>query len=176
MIDISKSNLKWVLPVAAAVIVIAGLLFYSLWLLSPAETEEAVISPVIPEDMLAGTVGELEQGNTLAEANPEAITNPVRPPGASMPAAVFDTKGEVVSIREDAVVVKGSGENFTDQRARDLTVKFTSQTITFEAGQQVRYTGLEGLRHLELGQMILISSAENIRGKTEFTAAYINKL
>jgi hypothetical protein len=138
--------------------------------------EEIASQPTIPEAMKAGEVGEIEEGKTLAEVNPGAVANPVRPPDTPMPASVFDTKGEIVSIKKDTITVMGSGENFEDQRARELKVKFASQTITFEKGQQVRYVGLEGLEHLEIGQDILISSSENIRGKTEFTAAYINKI
>jgi len=36
--------------------------------------------------------------------------------------------------------------------------------------------GFEGLKHLKIGDQISISSSENIRGKTEFTIDYINKL
>lgn len=138
--------------------------------------QEDTIQPDIIESMKAGEVGEIEGGKTLTEANPEAIDSPVRPPDTAMPDAVFDTKGQIISLEEDGVVIMGSGENFEDQRTRELKVNFVSQTITFEKGQQSRYAGLEGLNYLEIGQTILVSSAENIRGKTEFTAAYINKL
>lgn len=156
------------------VVIGASLAFYFTRTLSETQ-EEPIVQPTIPEALSPGNVGEIEEGKTLAEVNPEAIASPVRPQGSSMPAAVFDTKGEIVSIEEDAIIVTGSGENFEDQKARQLKVKFTSQTVTFGKGQQARYEGLEGLSHLEIGQKILISSVENIRGKTEFTASHINK-
>ncbi|MDD5591475.1 MAG: hypothetical protein PHY18_06110 [Dehalococcoidales bacterium] len=173
-----KSN-KIVPIIIAAVIIGVVLVLYFAWYSPQTEEqkeEEIAVQPSIPETMKAGNVGEIEQGKTLAEVNPEAVNNPVRPPGSSIPAAVFDTKGEVVSIGENAVTVTGSGENFEDQKVRELTIKFTGQTITFEKGQQIKYGGLEGLSHLEIGQKILVSSSENIRGKMEFIAAYINKL
>lgn len=142
----------------------------------PVEKEEEVIQPTIPTAMQTGEVGEIEEGKTLAEVNPEAVTHPVRPPDSAMPPAVFDTKGEIISIEENAVKIMGSGENFEDQKARELKVIFTTETITFEKGQQIKYLGLGGLNHLKIGEKILVSSAENIRGKTEFTAAYINKI
>jgi len=174
-----KSN-KVVLIIIAIIVIIGTVLaIYFAWFSPRTEEqkeEEIAAEPIIPEAMRTGEVGEIEEGKTLAEVNPEAISNPVRPPDTLMPAAVFDTKGEIVSIEENAVVVMGSGENFADQKVRELTVKFTGQTITFEKGQQAKYLGLEGLNHLVLGQMVLISSSENIRGKTEFIAAYINKI
>jgi len=172
-------TLKLILMSIAIVVIVVILVYYFGRLLSPAETQEEngiITQPTIPEAMKPGEVGEIEEGKTLAEVNPEALTSPVRPLGASIPASVFDTKGEIVLVERDAVKVMSSGENFEDQRARELRVKFASQTITFEKGQQVRYVGLEGLEHLEIGQKILISSSENIRGKTEFIAAYINKI
>jgi len=139
---------KVILIIVAIVVVSASLAFYFTRPSFPIETQkeqEIVTQPVIPEAMKPGEVGEIGEDKTLAEVNPEAVTSPVRPPGAPMPAAVFDTKGEIVSIEENAVIVMGSGENFEDQKVRELKVKFTSETITFEKGQQARYVGLEGL-------------------------------
>lgn len=158
------------------VIVIAVGISLAVYLIWPSDPEEIIIQPTILETMQAGGVGEIEEGKSLEEVNPEAVTNPLRPLDSPIPVIIADTKGEIISLGENAITVMGSGENFADQKARELTVKFTNETITFEKGQQVRYVGLEGLRHLEIGQMILISSGENIRGKMEFTAAYINKI
>ena len=179
MANIFKFNLKGILIVIFILIIGAGLAIYFTWISSPTEIEkeeEVTFQPTIPEDMKAGEAGEIEEGKTLAEVNPQAVASPVRPPGTPMPAAVFDTKGEIISIEEDAVRVMGSGENFEDEKARILTVKFTAETLTFEKGQKTKYLGLEGLNHLGIGQTILVSSSENIRGKTEFTVAYINKI
>jgi hypothetical protein len=177
MNNIFKSK-KVILIIIAIVVIGLCLVFYFAWPFFPLkiQEEEEAVQSTIPETMKAGEVGEIEEGSTLAEVNPGAVANPVRPPDSPMPVAVFDTKGEIVSIGKDIVTVIGSGENFEDQKARDLKVKFTDQTITFEKGQQVKYLGLEGLDHLEIGQKILISSSENIRGKTEFFAIYINKI
>lgn len=172
-----KSNLRNILIIAIVIVLIGiGLAVYLAWT-GQEELEEIVpLEEVIPGEMLPGEKGEIEEGKTLEEVNPEAVTNPVRPPGTSMPPMVSDTKGEIVSIENDAIKVMGSGENFEDEKARILTVKFTAETITFEKGQKIKYTGLEGLNHLEPGEKILISSSENIRGKTEFQASYINKI
>ena len=169
---------KSILIVVVIVIAVGiSLAVYLTWPSDPVEIEEEVIiQPTIPDAMQAGEVGEIEEGKILEEVNPEVVTNPLRLLDSPIPVIIADTKGEIISLGENAITVMGSGENFADQKARELTVKFTKETITFGKGQQVRYVGLEGLRHLEIGQMILISSGENIRGKTEFTAAYINKI
>ena len=165
--------------IAIVIVIVVGisLAVYLTWPSDPVETEnEIIIQPTIPDAMQAGEAGEIEEGTKLAEVNPEAVTNPIRPLDSQIPAIIADTKGEIISIGENSITIMGSGENFADQKARELKVKFTMDTITFEKGQQEKHVGLEGLRSLEIGQMILVSSAENIRGKTEFTAQYINKI
>lgn len=174
-----KSNLKAVVVIVIVIVIVTiGLAVYLAW--SGIEEEEieeiAPVEKTIPEEMLPGEEGELEEGKTLEEVNPGAITMPVRPPGTPMPPVVSDTKGEIVSIENDAITIMGTGENFEDQKARILSVKFTAETITFEKGQKIRYNGFEGLNYLKPGEKILISSSENIRGKTEFKASYINKI
>jgi len=112
----------------------------------------------------------------LEEVNPKAAVSPLRPLGSPIPAVISDTKGEIISIEEDSIKVMGSGENFEDEKSRELTVRFTSETLTFEKGQKTKYLGLEGLNYLKPGEKVLISSSDNIRGKTEFLATYINKI
>ena len=179
MTNIFKSK-KNILIIIVMVIIGVGLVFYFTRTSPPAEIEEeeeAVSQqPVVPEDMKAGEVGEIGEGKSLAEVNPQTVTSPLRPFGSSIPAVISDTKGEIISIGEEGIIVRGSGENFEDQKPRDLAVKFTNQTRTFEKGQNNSYVGLESLKYLEIGQRILISSSENIRGKTEFLATYINKI
>ena len=174
-----KPNLKKVLigGVALLVVIVIVAVYFALTAEKTEVTEEEIIpEETVPEQMKSGEVGEIEEGKTLEEVNPEAVTRPVRPPETPMPPTVFDTKGEIFSIEKDSITVKGSGENFADQRSRTLTVKFTAQTLTFEKGQKVKYVGLDGLNHLKPGEKILINSSENIRGKTEFIASYINKI
>lgn len=174
----SKSNLKKVIIAAGIlVILIVIVAVYSFLTAEKKEVIEEVVSrETILEKIKPGKEGEIGEGKTLEEVNPETVTMPVRPPGAQTPPIISDTKGKIVSIGKNSLTILGSGENFEDQKARELIVKFTDQTITFEKGQKVKYVGLEGLNHLEIGQEILISSSENIRGKTEFTADYINKI
>ena len=184
----------------ALIVLIAGLAIYSVY--SKSQKEESLNGSInnlpeqqgsVEEDLLSeeekfletqksGDVGELEikKGETeedaLREVNPEALEKPVRPPGMSMPPEVFDTKGEILSVGTNKMSVQGNGENFEDQKPRTLNVLFIETTITFEKGQLVSYKGLEGLKHLKPGEKILINSSENIRGKTEFNASYINKI
>ena len=176
-----KSNLKKALIAGVVILIVVAIIaiYFALTAEKKKIKEEATpeeLSSEVPEEMQAGEEGELEEGKTIEEVNPEAIVNPVRSPGTPMPPVVSDTKGEIVSVAEDAITVAGSGENFEDQKARTLTVKFTEGTITFEKGQKIKYEGLAGLKHLSPDEQVLISSSENIRGKTEFTADYVNKI
>lgn len=173
-----KSNLKKALIVAVVILAIIAIIAIYFVLTAPKEKtiEEVVTEETVPEQMKPGIVGEIEEGKTLEEVNPAAATLPLRSPGSPTPSIISDTKGEIVSIEDDGIMVMGSGENFEDQKARTLTVKFTEETITFEKGQKIKYVGLAGLNYLKGGEQILISSSENIRGKTEFTADYINKI
>jgi hypothetical protein len=139
--------------------------------------QEAVLKAAAP-----GKEGELEQkpGQTqeqaLAEANPAAIDNPVLPPGTQMPSAIFNTQGDIVSVQSDGITIQGDGSNFEDQKSRQLTIKFDDRTSIFEKNNTVKYLGLAGLKHLSAGERVLIESGQNIRGKTEFTVTYVNKI
>src|SRR4030042_533871 len=86
-----KSNLNKILVVVIIVIVVllvcVGLIAWK------KATEEVAPQEIIPEAMRVGTVGEIEKGKTLAEVNPEAIENPVRPPDTPMPYTIFNTSG-----------------------------------------------------------------------------------
>jgi len=127
----------------------------------------------------AGEIGEMkdgELGDDLTGEESENIENSVRPPDTVLPPVVFNTKGVIVSIEGSNIIVQGNGSNFEDQKPRVLTVKITSGTLTFEKGNTTSYQGKEGLPYLLTGDQILIESSQNIRGKIEFPAAYINKI
>jgi len=173
-------------------IVLMAILIIAIWLaiyfnLSSKEEENLPEEIVSVEEqtssvMKSGDVGGLpkEEGKTeeeiLREVNPEAIDHPVRAPETQMPSVIFNTTGVVVSIQEDGIIIEGNGSNFEDQKSRNLNIKFTDKTIIFEKGKVVRYQGLDGLNYLFAGDKVSIESLENIRGKTDFSASYINKI
>jgi len=183
-----KSNLRTIVVIVIViVIVIVGLAVYFTWpsgekgVEQPA-AEEIVPEETIPEEMQKGEVGELEikEGQTmeevLGEMNPEALVRPLQSPGTSLPQVINNTSGVIISVEKDAIIVKGNGSNFEDQISRELTIKVVAQTTIFEKNQAGRYQGPEGLKYLAPGVNVAIESLENIRGKTEFTASYINKI
>ena len=112
----------------------------------------------------------------MKEINPEAIEHSFQPPSTALPQTINNTSGPILSIGKDAIIIKGNGSNFEDQLPRELTIKINDQTTIFEKNQIRRYQGIEGLKHLFQGDNVAIESLENIRGKTEFSASYINKL
>jgi len=171
-------------------IVLMAILIIAIWLaiyFNWSSKEENLPEEIVPVEeptssvMKSGDVGGLpkEEGKTeeeiLREVNPEVIDHPVRAPGTQMPSVIFNTTGVVVSIQEDGIIIEGNGSNFEDQKSRNLNIKFTDKTITFEKGKVARYQGLDGLNYLFAGDKVSIESLENIRGKTDFSVSYINK-
>jgi len=94
--------------------------------------------------------------------------------GSLLPPAIFDTYAIIIEIKSSYLTAWGDGSNFADKQARTLNLIFTEKTKTFEPGQKVYYLGIEGLKYLNPGTRILVSGAENIRGKTEFKVGTIN--
>ena len=126
---------------------------------TPAKIEEESI-PFAEEALQPGEIGELKE---------------VEKPENELPTFIFNTSGVIKEINKDKIIVLGNGSDFSDKKPRELTLIFDESTITFESGQKIRYQGLEGLKHLEIGESISVSSSENIRGKTEFIVNTINK-
>ncbi|MBZ9578279.1 hypothetical protein KJA14_00205 [Patescibacteria group bacterium] len=127
----------------------------------PIEEKPASLVGEIPEELKPGEIGEPEEGEG---------------PLVELPSVISNTSGTIKEIQKDRLIILGDGSNFSDQKERELTLIFTNSTITFEPGQKIRYQALESLKYLKIGDLITISSPENIRGKTEFIVNYINKL
>jgi hypothetical protein len=142
-------------------IVIFWIHFWLTWskAISPKITK--LSSTTVAESFKPGRIGEPKEGEK---------------PQVELPPVISNTAGIIKEIQKDKIIILGDGSNFSDQKPRELTLIFTDSTITFEPGQKVKYKGLEGLKHLNPGDKIRISSSENIRGKTEFLVNYVNKL
>lgn len=109
----------------------------------------------------AGKTGEL----TEEEMKKEEVLPP--------PSVISNTRGEILQVRLDSILVAGDGSNFVDKQPRDIIVKLTSLTTIYDSTKRVSYTEFEGLKYLTVGMTISIEGAENIRGKTEFFANII---
>jgi hypothetical protein len=169
-----SGNKKYIIVILAAILAAAvGLALYFASSQEKAPVEEEEEKEEIKEEMEEGPLGKIGEGQTLEEVNPEAVKHPVRAPGTEMPSVIFNTSGEVVQVKEDRILVLGSGSNFEDQKKRTLTVLANKETvITVSSG---KYKGKEGLKYLSSGDRVLIESEQNIRGKTDFIAKYISK-
>jgi len=151
---------KYHLPIITVLVIIILVLAFF-----PSSPEEKVPQPEVinPQEFGAGEIGEIAEE---AEKNGILFPSPT----------IFNTRGVISEVKSDRLIIQGDGTNFADKKPRSLTVIFTEKTITFEPGQKLNYKGLEGLNYLKPGMKILISGAENIRGKTEFKANTINVL
>jgi len=114
--------------------------------------------------------------SSLPSPTPTQPSPTVVPTIASLPPVIFNTTGTITEVKADRIIVAGSGSNFVDQLPRDLNVIFTRETTTFSLGQTLQVQGFGGLKKLVPGMKISIQGDENIRGKTEFKARYINIL
>jgi hypothetical protein len=147
------------------ILVVALILFYIFYYSSRSKsTPEEETLPSSEELLKQGETGEIS-----GDVGTEKALLP-------LPQAIFNTSGIISEIKKDSLIVQGDGSNFEDRKERELILIFTDSTITFEPGQKIKYQGLAGLKYLKTGGAISISSPENIRGKTQFTVDYINKL
>lgn len=120
-----------------------------------------------PQDVEAGTIGEVYvKDEETGEEKPFV--------GTFNPSVMFNTIGTIQEVKEDSLIVEGTGSNFVDRKPRTLTLIFTNSTTTFEKNRLNSYLGKVGLSYLEPGMKIFIDGFENIRGKTEFTVKTIN--
>lgn len=186
------------------VILALGLIFYFIFLsqtskesfLLPETKTPSDTSENFLEEMSQGEIGELKieslEGKTLEEMNaeelerakqevletinPQALTQSFQPPGTSLPEIINNTSGVILSVGADYIIIKGNGSNFEDQLPRELKIKISNETTVFEKEQVKGYQGFEGLKYLFPGETVAIESLDNIRGKTEFEATYINKI
>jgi len=119
--------------------------------------------------MKPGAIGEIENSGGADDSDENK--------NELLPSVISGTSGTITDIKNDRVIVRGDGYNFGDKKPRELNVLFSTDTVVFMSGdQKIKYQGAGGLQNLKIGDRILIEGAENIRGKTEFTAGIINVL
>jgi hypothetical protein len=165
---------KKILLIAGAVLLAVGASFLADYLIDRSEekkgAEEENVLIHSPEEMGAGTIGEVKiKDEELGEEKPIV--------SGETPAQIYTTDGNIQEVKENGIIVWGSGTNFADKTSRDLTVLVSEETIIY--GQGVPFggvKGLEGLKYLKRGDYIVVDGESNIRGKTTFFAIRIKKL
>lgn len=155
----------------AVVIVLAGFIIYLLCKeepsLLPVQEKEEIDTTL--KDAGAGDFGEVTvQDEDTGKEVPLIDSN--------VPKIIFNTAGAVKEVRPDRLIVGGNGSNFADGRPRNLTLVFTSETLTIGKGESFRCFGEECLKHFKSGMKVSISSDENIRGKVKFKVKKIKIL
>lgn len=133
----------------------------------PAQTAEP--PEALPEEMLAGEVGEVLAMNPETGQQEPLI-------GPSMPLVISTTGGEVIEVKLDKLIIAGSGSSFADNQPREITCLLNQATIIIDENGQ-HYGALDkGQVLLQPGAEVAVSGDENIRGKTEFKAQSITIL
>lgn len=153
-------------------LIIAGLLFYFLapqGKPSGPKISTKGLSITEQQKEKAGPVGELMVKNQKTGKEEPLKT-------AKMPPAIFNAGGTITKLYANGFTMNTTGYSFADEKSRVVKVLYTDKTVTTMADRSSRYKGLEGLKHLKVGEKVLVESNENIRGKLIFRANYINLL
>lgn len=126
----------------------------------PAEKIEEESASTTPVELLPGEVGEVlvENPDTGQE---EPLTSPV------MPQIISSTVGKVIEATDSYLLIQGNGSNFADFQPRELKCFFADNLIIADKDKKP-YQMPTGLSLLQPGREVLVSGAENLRGKTEF--------
>ena len=160
---LKKTEIKFVIIAAIS----AVLIFCFGYFLGQAKKVLKEIEVVSLEQSGAGIVGEITIKDEKTGAEGPLVS-------ATMPPVISGASGIVSEIKDDRIILRGSGTNFADNVQRDITAIFNEQTVVFEKNQAARWNGLAGLKQIKEGNRVLVESSENIRGKTEFTVSYVN--
>lgn len=175
----SKNALAFII-IIFAVLIFAGILYFVKKEVSEKTASkenpksEVAMTPKMatPKEVGAGNVGETKE--TLGGEKIVTLPPEVGGPPRVLPSAIFNESGKIKEIKKNSLIIEGTGYNFADQRPRDLTLKFTENTVT-NAQDGTKQLGFQGLTYLKIGESISFESPENIRGKEEFEVTYVNK-
>lgn len=186
----AKSSLNFtiasVLVVALVIIILGGVFYFSRQLPQksvssvPPEgpaNEPAPVSGSTEPEGAAGAGEALKPGDVgeVIEENQESGTlEPLVSP--TIPSSIFSTTGKIIKINGEKLILAGSGTNFADGQARELTCSFSDNTLTVTKNPLKYYKGTDGLNRLQEGVYVLVMSGENIRGKTEFSLKAVKVL
>lgn len=175
IIEKMKNQISGKNAVLLAVILILILIIVVIWLLNYRSEENMELEVYVPApevSMEIGDVGDIEDGESLEEINPSAVSDSIRPLDLPIPDNIFNTAGTILEIRGNSLVIRGNGSNFDDQVNRDLVVIIDEDTeVNGSRGNLEIFKDT-----LNIGDRVAIESVYNIHGKTEFLAKYINTI
>ena len=159
----------------ALILILGGIVVALLYFLGP---QGKNFGPKISSQGLATTPQAKEQAGSVGEVMVKNPTTGQMEPKktATMPPAIFNAGGKITKLYANGLEINTAGYSFADEKPRTIQVLYTDKTITTLADRSSKYKGLDGLKHLRVGQSVLVESDENIRGKLKFQAKYINLL
>lgn len=167
----TNGNLKIIISLSVIVLLIVLIA----WLLNANFSKEKSLDVLIPipeASMEIGDVGILEEGKTVADVNPEAVENPIRPLNVKTPNNIFNTAGTILDIQSNSIVIRGNGSNFDDQINRNLTIVINETTKVNGVKGDLTYFQ----DNLNVGDRIMVEAPYNIHGKDLFLVSYVNTI
>ena len=171
---------KNILIIVTFVVLALAFLFY---IISSNKDEPGVFSDISPET--SSTVGVslvdepeselIQQPVEVGEIEGETTKDGEIIAKVDLPVNIFSTTGLILDIGQDFLIIQGDGGNFADTKSRQLKSLVEKGIILFDKNK-VKHEGLDALDLLKIGDQVLVSSQDNIRGKTEFIIKNISVL
>lgn len=157
-----------ILSISFLTIAILALVYFFPWSVLMPSANPGVFLPNKTEDSASSTQALFEKGEVgelliknEATGEQELMVN------SSLPLAIFSTTGEVVEMKSDKLIIRGSGSNFADGVSREIIGLFSEETSVFDKSN-VKHPIGDGESYLMPGSAVMVESSENIRGKAEF--------
>ena len=167
----NKKTLYLIILIVSLLLIVGLLLYF----LGP---QEKSLGPKINPKGLSQTETEQQKAGSVGEVmvkNPKTgKEQPLKT--AKMPPAIFNAGGTITKLYANGFTMDTAGYSFADEKSRLVKVLYADKTVTTMVDRSSKYKGVEGLKHLKVGQKVLVESTENIRGKLIFKAHYINLL
>ncbi|MEX2410439.1 MAG: hypothetical protein WD607_03550 [Candidatus Paceibacterota bacterium] len=150
----SKQN---IITLLVAVLVIAGLIVF----ISYNQDDVNINNQEVDEEEVSQDQDENEENEFFEESEEESDTR-------SLPSAVFNTMGTIISVGSDFIMVNSDASHMEEGNEIEITVNIVDSTNILDAENNSI-----SLSDLNEGDRVSIEGADNIKNITEFDGSNI---
>ncbi|MEX1013691.1 MAG: hypothetical protein WDZ80_00845 [Candidatus Paceibacterota bacterium] len=150
----SKQN---IITLLVAVLVIAGLIVF----ISYNQNDVNINNQEVDEEEVSQDQDENEENEFFEESEEESDTR-------SLPSAVFNTMGTIISVGSDFIMVNSDASHMEEGNEIEITVNIVDSTNILDAENNSI-----SLSDLNEGDRVSIEGADNIKNITEFDGSNI---